>query len=280
MASSSSELQFVEATIVQWNCRGLDNKKGDIMELFRAGRPSILCFNEVKCRRKPSLSGYVTYVDQKRQHMDHFSAATFVKIGVNATLIQLSTPVDLDYVVIMTTLAKQKCYIINVYLAHDSNDIADKLSKIIEQLQKFPILLLGDFNAKHQLWGSPLADSRGRELVKFLDDNDLVSLNGGEATYVSSSHMGVTSHIDVTTSTTSLGGLLSWSISSELLGSDHYPIFLADTTLQKSRCKKPITDWNLYRTILLDLIKSKPDVPLSDHVKEAKRSATTLVTVP
>ncbi|GFQ92660.1 hypothetical protein TNCT_254611 [Trichonephila clavata] len=45
--------------------------------------------------------------------------------------------------------------------------------------------ILGDFNAKHSLWGSSVANDRGNELSNLLDDHAFCILNDGTPTYCS-----------------------------------------------------------------------------------------------
>ncbi|GFR06027.1 hypothetical protein TNCT_699101 [Trichonephila clavata] len=48
--------------------------------------------------------------------------------------------------------------------------------------------ILGDFNAKHPLWGSSVANDRGNELSNLLDDHAFCILNDGTPTYCSHSY--------------------------------------------------------------------------------------------
>jgi hypothetical protein len=45
-------------------------------------------------------------------------------------------------------------------------------------------LVGGDFNAKHQYWGSRLIDSKGREIYKSIQEKQLEILSPGEPTDV------------------------------------------------------------------------------------------------
>jgi len=125
---------------------------------------------------------------------------------------------------------------------------------------------VGDFNAKHQLWGSPINDFRGKLIVKFLDDNNLVCLNKGEGTRLN--YNGTLSHLDLAICSHNLGFDIECEKINDLWGSDHYPlevfykpiIVRIDDTINKYLYNK--TDWKLFQTILTE--DNSFDIPVDD----------------
>ena len=59
-------------------------------------------------------------------------------------------------------------------------DISD-LQNLIDQLPS-PFILMGDFNAKHVLWGESTCDRWGNLFEQLLDNNDIVLMNDGSPT--------------------------------------------------------------------------------------------------
>ncbi|RVE43107.1 hypothetical protein evm_012248 [Chilo suppressalis] len=53
-----------------------------------------------------------------------------------------------------------------------------KLVNLIKSISK-PMILAGDFNAHHTVWGCASIDSRSRDLIDIIEENDLVLLNNG-----------------------------------------------------------------------------------------------------
>lgn len=100
-----------------------------------------------------------------------------------------------------------------------------------------PILLLGDFNAHHPLWGTSNADARGKMIETILNNNPLTPLNTGASTHESGSA------IDLTIATSQLAPDFRWSVGDSLLSSDHFPIF---TTLETvtAPTEVPTELWN------------------------------------
>ena len=59
-------------------------------------------------------------------------------------------------------------------------DISD-LQNLIDQLPS-PFILMGDFNAKHTLWGESICDKWGNLFKQLFDNNDIVLMNDGSVT--------------------------------------------------------------------------------------------------
>ena len=105
--------------------------------------------------------------------------------------------------------------------------ISAELPRLLAALPR-PFFLATDANAHHPAWGSPASDQRGDFLQQFLTDSDLVLLNQGEPTFLSS--RGSYSHIDLTISTPDIAPLFTWSPFTDPHTSDHFPI-LSSTAL-------------------------------------------------
>ena len=58
-----------------------------------------------------------------------------------------------------------------------------KLDHLIDQLPK-PLILIGDFNSHHTLWGCTDTDDKGRIVEDFITKHDLVLLNDRSSTYL------------------------------------------------------------------------------------------------
>jgi len=84
-------------------------------------------------------------------------------------------------------------------------------------------LIVGDFNAHHHSWGDSRIDGQGDAILRACDAHNLIILNDGAPTFLSSSGTS-SSAIDLSISSRDLG-LFSFSNTlPDLHGSDHYPI--------------------------------------------------------
>ena len=88
-----------------------------------------------------------------------------------------------------------KINICNFYLPEHAIIDYDTLTNLFNSIPE-PKILLGDFNAKHQSWGSPLSCPRGNLLSDCFVDLSLFLLNDGSPTRYDKHH-DTYSHIDL-----------------------------------------------------------------------------------
>ncbi len=69
----------------------------------------------------------------------------------------------------------ETCLLLSVYIAPTQIINIEHLNKLISH-QNRNVLLVGDFNGKNKLWGSPINDSRGKIIEQFIEDNNLICL--------------------------------------------------------------------------------------------------------
>ena len=91
------------------------------------------------------------------------------------------------------------------------------LSELKNQLPP-PVLITGDFNSYHPIWGSDTADSRGTQVANFIENNNLNILNNCNATRISGSSR---YSIDLSIISPSLQPQIEWLVSESPLDSDH-----------------------------------------------------------
>ena len=113
-------------------------------------------------------------------------------------------------------LCKLRFKVINVYIAPDKEIEETDFSSLFGP----HTLIIGDFNAKSKLWGSPQADKRGLLLEEMVDRHSAIVLNTGQATY--QHYTGAESHLDVAIVDSASAALSDWSVLNNTMGSDHF----------------------------------------------------------
>lgn len=138
----------------------------------------------------------------------------------------------------------------------------------------------GDFNAKHQMWGSRLTTTKGRQLYQAIQDNHLETLSTGEPTYWPTDTRKVPDLIDffiikgISHNHSTVKSYLE-------LSSDHTPIIAHISTCIITYERPPKlhnrkTDWCFFRRTLNDSLelniplKTKHDIEIAVEIFNRK----------
>ena len=78
----------------------------------------------------------------------------------------------------------KRTHICNIYILNSFPLELQDLEDLIVQLPA-PLILSGDFNSHHTLWGSTKTDRRGKTIENLLNNQDLILLSTGSLTYFS-----------------------------------------------------------------------------------------------
>ena len=114
--------------------------------------------------------------------------------------------------------------IINCYIhpgAGQNTLTIEDFNKLIAKGNKETIIV-GDFNSKNVVWGSAYTCNQGRVIEDFMENNKLLCLNDGSATYIFNSH-NTPSWLDITLVPDHMVANCVWEVLNQL-GSDHFPI--------------------------------------------------------
>ena len=142
----------------------------------------------------------------------------FAEVTINSTLETVACKVKFNNTYLT---------ICSIYCPPDNLVIYDELFAFQNCLPNNH-LILGDFNAHHILWGSQRVDDRGEQVVKLINDTDLVFLNDGSPTRIDD-NTGNLSCIDLSLVSSTLAAKCLWHTIDDSLGSDHLPICIKYT---------------------------------------------------
>mgnify|MGYP004573409177 CR=1 FL=1 len=145
-------------------------------------------------------------------------AGILVHKSIQHRLLQVENDFDTIGIEI---ISKLKCNIYSSYIPPNQNFNILNLERVFQNYHCHS-LITGDFNARHNDWGSPINNSKGNTLSKFINQNNLILLNDGSPTHFSTHN--TFTHLDITISTSALKIHCDWTILNDLYGSDHFPI--------------------------------------------------------
>ena len=223
--------------ILQWNCRGLKDKRHELDILIAKYSPAIICLQEtllssniekLQKDNKP-LPGFTTF----RGYIPYFrciesgknGVAIYVKNNVIHSQIKLVTP--LQALAVRVTFQGKEFIVSNHYTSdtHDGVPTVHQFKSIIDKFDK-PFIMCGDFNAKNTLWSNDENNRRGEVLEKLMFDNDLGLLNSDVKTRFDIRNNKY-SLIDLSIVHPALYLDFDSDVLSDPHGSDHHPIIIS-----------------------------------------------------
>ncbi|KAM7285300.1 hypothetical protein ISCGN_032252 [Ixodes scapularis] len=207
--------------------------------------PDVISLQETNSPAR--LPGYVTYGEDTGKNLH-----TLVSKRINAIQHALQQTEQLGILLELIPRAKKHAhslFILNMYCRPKCKDpcVQNVLLQAIHKAGSQPLLIMGDFNAAHQLWGYAYSNKHGNALHALIANNDLTLLTnpashtrmGNRVTNDTSPDLTITSHIPHA----------DWEHLGEYLGSDHA---ILATTIYGAEYKVKLgkaglTDWTKLR---------------------------------
>ena len=170
--------------ILQWNCQGARAKKDELLQYIKDFNVDILALQETKFDNN-HLIKFPNYniekCDGHVNHGAHGGVATYIHSDLPYERVPLNTPIQAVTVKIQTTSLITIC---NIYSSRSHPLSTALLNNLFNHLSH-PLIIIGDFNAYNQMWGSRTRDAFGLVVEDFLTDNNLNIINSGEPTRIS-----------------------------------------------------------------------------------------------
>ena len=241
--------------ILQWNARGLLRNGRSFKQVVEERKPDVICVQEsfLKPSKRYAISGYTSL--RRDRPTQGGGLVTFVIQGLGYTELSLDNintgRLEKQGITVLTD--KSPIHIINIYNPPQYS-YTDTLQRIHSKLPHESVYV-GDFNAHHELLGSRQSNVTGRDLVEFIEDNNLCFLSDGTGTRIDPVTGNFTS-LDNTITTHRLAGLADWLVVEDPCGSDHLPVLTTisstphmDTTRLPRSYIYSKADWPLFQSI-------------------------------
>jgi len=205
--------------IISWNAHSLQAHPRELKHYLSKTRklPDIICVQEtwLKADSKFEIPGYSREM-KCRKDTRGGGVATFILNEIKYLVDGM--PSDVEGLAIKIQTNGTELTIVNLYLPPNADVSAATISEI---LGKTNVIICGDLNAKHPLWGASEEDERGKFLSEIIENNRLVVLNTGCGTFLKQD--GNYSHLDVAFASHRLAAKCNWEVLDSTWGSDHLP---------------------------------------------------------
>jgi len=222
--------------VLHWNCRGALSSLPDIQYL--ANNYQIICIQESLLL--PSSNFNVLGFHCLRSDVSRPGTrglCILIRKDFRFSLLNLSNlshPSTETLAVLIHCSLESPLLIINFYRHPNSKTPSSFFSYLFSAISSYKYsLIVGDFNAHHHAWGDPRTDGQGDAILRACDAHNLIIMNDGAPTFLSSSGNS-TSTIDLSIFSRDLSLLSLTNTFSDLHGSDHYPISISISKITSS----------------------------------------------
>lgn len=159
--------------IIQWNCRSFAKKRAALQFALANFDPGIDVIALQETETETKIAGYATYNEISTGKKPRTAIAVQRNIASMQIDLELEN-VHYTFVQLMPKRRKSKClYILNIYSPPKSKTIpfAAIIRKARKEAANEQLIVLGDFNAHHTMWGYQRSTKKGAAI-----------LNGAQAT--------------------------------------------------------------------------------------------------
>ena len=255
--------------ILQWNASHLNAHLAELQQhlssLPEEELPDLLCIQEawLTANTIPSIPGYTAEHRMRKTQGGGGGVSTFIREGLAYTAVK---PVgDLECLTIQLRNNYNKLFTVyNVYHPPANCCRSAMFEQDYRRLFATPnCFVVGDLNARSQLFGSLTTDTRGRRLEDLACEFHMTCLNNGQGSHISQVN-GELSPLNVAFVSYNLATLCDWSVGEDPLGSDHHPCtttfqtpFIIDDSLQAERWSYKRANWDRFEQDCLSEINER-----------------------
>jgi endonuclease/exonuclease/phosphatase family metal-dependent hydrolase len=285
---------LTHSDILFWNARGIKTKKLELVNHLEANNIPVALIAETHLQ--PSITfkcaNYFTYRSDRTTQRSG-GTAILARRDINHIEFPLPQLQRIEATAIQLTLNKEPVILVSVY-SPPGKIFERDLDLLIGLGHK--VILAGDFNAKHSMWGSRLNNTAGQTLLSHYYKNNYIISAPAQSTFFPDR---LTSRSDILDIAILSNVLTKHSIRTlgNLSNSDHRPVLMSfnshfEPTELKTIFNYSAANWNLFQTGILNRLNmqclhgicsiNEIDVAatrLTDIIPKAARQAIPLKTI-
>ncbi|KAG0425703.1 hypothetical protein HPB47_027132 [Ixodes persulcatus] len=251
--------------ILQWNCRGLSQRRAELNHRLKDQTFDILLLQETKTDQI-TIPGYKQYYMPSSKHTYmkeekiQAQAAIFIQEKMHHIIIDTSRwCTELQEVVAIRVALQSTERRLTIASAYLRPQKKRDYSWIMHLCKDYPddfMVLGGDLNVHVESWGQPNKSPHAKALYEIMEQADVTMANDPtKPTRYPTIANKRESIIDITLTPANTARMLHWTVLDDAWGSDHFPIIIELNIGAKSKHPKKQTKtiiWDKFRENLLD----------------------------
>ena len=256
-----------------WNANGLAQHRLEVEHFLKANHIDILLCSETHFTNRSffQISGYDMINTNRPDGLAYGGAAVLIKSTLDFTAIE-PTAESWAQVASVKLYSNLGDVIVSAAYFPPRYSVTQQMFAQVFGKLGHCFFLGGDFNAKHQWWGSRSANTKGRELHKCILNNNLYILSGGQPTFWPTNTNILPDLIDFVVYKGIASGLLNIENNFDLT-SDHSALIVnlnqpVNLKISSRRLIKKNTNFDLYRSLLANVDHSI-DLTTESNVDDA-----------
>lgn len=275
---------MVTLKVATWNINGLASNIHELESIIMTNKLDIVLISEshATARSNFRIKGYNIYTTPHPDGKAHAGTSLVIRANLKHSILEPYSTPHLQATSIKVEDRSGHITFSSVYCPPRHTITSEMFSNFF-QTMGLRFVAGGDWNGKHTYWGARCTSTRGRQLKRCVDENNLNILSTGEPTYWPSDPQKLPDLLDFFI--THGISYLYTGIESSLDGSsDHTPVILTLGVSPLVREKPESltnrkTDWAGFKSYLDENINLLLPFKTRDEVDEACRYITNLIQV-
>lgn len=245
--------------IMSWNANGLLNHQQELQVILDIKKIDVCLISETHFTKQSFIKfkGYKVYHSIHPENTARGGSAVIVKANIYHNEEIKIEANDIQATVVSVRTKNYNINVVGLYSPPKYNIKAERYLELF-RISGNRFIIGGDFNAKHTFWGSRLITTKGKELLKAMNDYKCEPISTGKPTYWPTDPAKIPDLIDFFIVKNISSNYIHIKDSVEL-NSDHTPIvlILSECVFQKP-CNPVLvnkyTDWKSFKISLAERI--------------------------
>lgn len=268
----------LQLKILQWNIRSVNSNYHNLINFIGDEQPDVVFLNETWLKKDFKFRVKHFKIVRNDRLDGKGGVATLIKDNLDFEVI-LNSSNNLNGLFQYIKIKIGNLYLVNIYNA--PNNVLDNttLNQVFKINKEDKLVIMGDLNAHHQIWGSNKNNINGLRIVEYINKYNYIILNESISTRMNRPGENI-SPLDLTIVSQNISCISEWKILNDLGNSDHFPtvcsignsFFIQNSTPNILKRNYSLANWEDYS----DFIESSLSISIQnsfDNLMELIKSS-------